>query len=96
MKRAAATIVREYGPFPGVANVAGVSYDGSNVWIAAGDTLNAIDPASGKTMRTLDVPAHAGTALCPLLKTERSAWLRKRSRPSASSTSRTVRGRRSS
>jgi hypothetical protein len=62
MKRAAATIVREYGPFPGVANVAGVSYDGSNVWIAAGDTLNAIDPASGKTTRTLAVPAHAGTA----------------------------------
>ena len=62
MKRAAATIVRVYGPFPGVANVAGVSYDGSNVWIAAGDTLNAIDPASGKTTRTLAVPAHAGTA----------------------------------
>ena len=62
MKRAAATIVREYGPFPGVANVAGVSYDGTNVWIATGETLNAIDPASGKTMRTLDVPAHAGTA----------------------------------
>ena len=61
MKRAAATIVREYGPFPGVTNVAGVSYDGSNVWIATGDTLNAIDQASGKTVRTLDVPAHAGT-----------------------------------
>src|SRR5262245_28723015 len=62
MKRAAATIVREYGHFPGVTNVAGVSYDGTNVWIATGDTLNAIDPASGQTMRTLDVPAHAGTA----------------------------------
>jgi streptogramin lyase len=62
MKRAAATIVREYGPFPGVANVAGVSYDGTNVWMAAGDTLNAIDPASGETIRTLDIPAHAGTA----------------------------------
>ena len=40
----------------------GVSYDGTNVWIATGDTLNAIDPDSGKTVRTLDVPAHAGTA----------------------------------
>ena len=40
----------------------GVSYDGTNIWIATGDTLNAIDPASGKTVRTLDVPAHAGTA----------------------------------
>ena len=62
MKRATATIVREYDPFPHVTNVAGVSYDGTNVWIATGDTLNAIDPASGKTVRTLDVPAHAGTA----------------------------------
>jgi glutamine cyclotransferase len=62
MKRSAAEIVHEYGPFPNVTNVAGVSYDGTNVWIAAGDTLNAIDPTSGKTVRTLDVPAHAGTA----------------------------------
>lgn len=62
MKRSAADIVREYGPFPDVANVAGVSYDGTNVWIATGDTLNAMDPASGKTVRTLNVPAHAGTA----------------------------------
>jgi len=62
MKRAAATIVREYGPFPGVSHVHGVSYDGSNVWIATGDTLNAIEPDTGKTVRKLDVPAHAGTA----------------------------------
>jgi hypothetical protein len=62
MKRTAATILREYGPFPDVTNVHGVSYDGTNIWIATGDTLNAIDPASGKTVRALDVPAHAGTA----------------------------------
>ena len=62
MKRAAATIVREYGPFPGVTHVHGVSYDGTNVWIATGDTLNAIDTDSGKTVRALDVPARAGTA----------------------------------
>ena len=62
MKRTTATIVREYGPFPGVTQVGGVSYDGAHIWIAAGDTLNAIDPASGNTVRTLDVPAHAGTA----------------------------------
>ena len=62
MKRTAATIVREYGPFPDVTHVHGVSYDGTNIWIATGDTLNAIDPASGKTVRSLDVPAHAGTA----------------------------------
>lgn len=62
MKRAAATILREYGPWPGVTHVHGVSYDGTNVWIAAGDSLKAISPASGATVRSLDVPAHAGTA----------------------------------
>ena len=34
----------------------------SNVWFAAGDKLNAFDPASGKTLRSIDVAAHAGTA----------------------------------
>ncbi|MGC2417716.1 MAG: DUF5074 domain-containing protein [Candidatus Acidiferrales bacterium] len=62
MKRSAATIVREYGPFPDVTNVAGVSYDGAHVWVATGDKLNAMDPASGKMVRALNVPAHAGTA----------------------------------
>ena len=62
MKRAAAIIVHEYSPFPDDTNVAGVSYDGTNVWIATGDKLNAVDPASGKAVRALDVPAHAGTA----------------------------------
>src|SRR6266516_6333864 len=62
MKRSAAKIVREYGPFPGVDNVGGVTYDGQQVWFASGDKLNAFDPASGKTVRSIDVHAHAGTA----------------------------------
>ncbi|HZP78930.1 MAG TPA: PQQ-binding-like beta-propeller repeat protein [Pseudolabrys sp.] len=62
MKRKAAEIIREYGPFPNVTQVAGVSYDGKNMWVAAGDTLNAVDPVSGETLRKLAVPAHAGTA----------------------------------
>jgi glutamine cyclotransferase len=62
MKRSAANILREYGPFPGVENVGGVTYDGQQVWFASGDKLNALDPASGKTTRSLDVAAHAGTA----------------------------------
>src|SRR6267142_1041536 len=62
MNRSTAEIIREYGPFPGVDNVAGVTYDGQNVWFASGDKLNALDPASGKTVRTIDVAAHAGTA----------------------------------
>ena len=57
-----AEIVREYGPFPGADSVHGVTYDGQNVWFAAGDKLHAFDPASAKTMRSIDVAAHAGTA----------------------------------
>jgi hypothetical protein len=57
-----ADIVREYGPFPGCDHVHGVTYDGQHVWFAAGDTLKAFDPGSGKTMRSIDVAAHAGTA----------------------------------
>jgi glutamine cyclotransferase len=62
MRRSKAEIVREYGPFPGVDQIHGVTYDGERVWFAAGDTLNAIDPATGKPLRSIDVPAHAGTA----------------------------------
>src|SRR5262245_8901919 len=62
MNRSAAEIVREYGPFPDVNHVHGVSYDGEHVWFAAGDTLKAFDPESGKTVRSIDVAGHAGTA----------------------------------
>ncbi len=62
MKHSTAQIVREYGPFPGAERVHGVSFDGQNVWFASGDKLNAFDPASGKTTRSIDVAAHAGTA----------------------------------
>ena len=62
MKRSAAEIPREYGPFPGVESVHGVTYDGQRVWFASGDKLHALDPDSGKTLRSIDVPAHAGTA----------------------------------
>src|SRR4029434_2844493 len=62
MSRSAAEIIREYGPFPGVDHVNGVTYDGEHVWFAAGDTLNAMDPESGKVVRSIDAAAHAGTA----------------------------------
>jgi len=62
MRRSSAEIVREYGPFSGVDSVAGVTYDGQNVWFASGDKLNALDPDSGKVLRSIDVAAHAGTA----------------------------------
>lgn len=62
MKRSNADIIREYGPFPGVDGVHGVTFDGQHVWYASGDKLNALDPDSGTTVRALDVAAHAGTA----------------------------------
>ena len=40
----------------------GVTYDGEQVWFAAGDTLKAIDPGTGEIRRSLEVAAHAGTA----------------------------------
>ena len=62
MSKSAADITGEFGPFPGVDHVHGVSYDGEQVWFAAGDVLKAIDPANGKVLRSIDVQAHAGTA----------------------------------
>lgn len=62
MRRSTAEIVREYGPFSNVSHIHGVTYDGERVWFASGDRLNALDPASGKTLRSLDVAADAGTA----------------------------------
>jgi glutamine cyclotransferase len=61
MKQSVAEILREY-TFSGVQHVHGVSYDGRQVWFAAGETLRSFDPASGKGVRSLDVAAHAGTA----------------------------------
>jgi glutamine cyclotransferase len=62
MKTSKANIIREYGPFPGVDSVGGVSYDGENVWFASGDKINALDPEQGTLVRSLPVAAHAGTA----------------------------------
>ena len=62
MNKSTAKIIREYGPFPGVNQVGGVTYDGQRVWIAAGDKLNAFDPVSGETLCSFNVAAQAGTA----------------------------------
>jgi glutamine cyclotransferase len=62
MKTTPAHIVREYGPYDDKPAVHGVSFDGTQLWFASGDHLNAVDPASGELRRTIDVQAHAGTA----------------------------------
>jgi len=62
MKHSAADILREYGPFPDIKQVAGVTFDGQHVWFASGDKINALDPKSGKVQRSIEVASHAGTA----------------------------------
>jgi glutamine cyclotransferase len=62
MKRSEAEILREYGPFPGVDRVNGVTYDGEQIWFATGEKLKALNPSSGEVVRSIDVAAHAGTA----------------------------------
>jgi outer membrane protein assembly factor BamB len=57
-----AEVIREYGPFPDVDNVRGVTFDGSSTWIAGGTHLQAFDPTSGEAGRRLPVAADAGTA----------------------------------
>jgi len=57
-----AEIVREYGPFPGVERVHGVTWDGANVWAATGPSMIAFDPASGNPTHTLERACDAGTA----------------------------------
>ncbi|MBX5081882.1 PQQ-binding-like beta-propeller repeat protein [Rhizobium lentis] len=62
MKKSAATILREYGPFPNADRVNGVTFDGRHVWFASGDRLNALDPDSGEVVHSIEVASHAGTA----------------------------------
>jgi streptogramin lyase len=62
MKTSKAEIVREYGPFPEVEHVGGVSFDGRRVWFASGDRLNSFDPESGEASGAFDMPGHAGIA----------------------------------
>lgn len=62
MKHANAEILCEYGPFEGIDGIHGVTFDGQQVWFASDGQLNALDPASGETVRTLKVGADGGTA----------------------------------
>jgi glutamine cyclotransferase len=62
MRASTAEIVREYGPFPGVEHVDGVTYDGEHVWFASGDKVSALDPSNGKILRSIEVAGDAGTA----------------------------------
>jgi len=62
MSTTEAEIIREYGPYPGVEQVGGVTFDGKAVWFAAGDAIRAIDPEDGRMLGAIEMAAHAGTA----------------------------------
>ena len=55
-------ILREYGPYPGIDHVHGVTFDGAHVWFARGESIVALDPGGGALVRELAVAADAGTA----------------------------------
>jgi streptogramin lyase len=57
-----AEIVREYGPYPGMDKVAGVTFDGTHIWFARGEGIVALDPESGTPVREIKIAADAGTA----------------------------------
>lgn len=61
-KQSPAQVLQEYGPFPGVSAVHGLTFDGQRVWFAVGERLQSLDPKDGHLERAIEVPAHAGTA----------------------------------
>jgi glutamine cyclotransferase len=62
MKKTAAEVIHEFGPYEPDGKVHGVTFDGQSVWFAGGATLNAVDPSNGTISRTLPVAGHAGMA----------------------------------
>jgi streptogramin lyase len=59
--RKQAEVLAEYGPFPGIDQIHGVTHDGRTAWIAIGDRLQAVAP-DGTLGRSIPVRASAGTA----------------------------------
>jgi glutamine cyclotransferase len=55
-------ILAEFGPFPNVSSVAGVTHDGERVWFATGTKLQAMDPDTGALTGAIEVASDAGTA----------------------------------
>jgi glutamine cyclotransferase len=78
MMKSTAEILQEYGPFPDVEQVGGVTFDGHHVWFASGDRINALDPESGdpetgKVLATIPAPAGGGDS--GLAWAEGSLWV---------------------
>lgn len=62
MVQARAEVTREYGPYPGIESIHGVTHDGTRIWAATGAKIIAIDPKSGEIVDSLETEADAGTA----------------------------------
>jgi len=62
IKSQEAEILREYGPYPGMEQIHGVTFDGTHVWFARGESIVELDPESGALVRELAVAGDAGTA----------------------------------
>jgi glutamine cyclotransferase len=60
MLRTPADIVREYGPFPGVDRVHGVTFDGEHLFQIAEQQIQKIDPDTGKVLSTIPAPGGGG------------------------------------
>src|SRR6185503_16930210 len=57
-----AEILREYGPYPGMNQIHGVTFDGAHIWFARGESIVALDPERGAVVREIAGAAEAGTA----------------------------------
>jgi glutamine cyclotransferase len=76
MKHATAEILREYGPFPGVDKVHGVTctaFDGEHLYQLAEDRIQKIDPRTGRVLNT--IPAPGGGNDSGLTWAEGSLWV---------------------
>src|SRR4051794_10771563 len=62
MDSSAAEILRAHGPFPGVDQGHGLTFDGRHVWFASGGRLTAVHPGRGGPEQSIEAPARAGTA----------------------------------
>ena len=63
MKRSAAEIVHEYGPFAGADSVHGVTYDGQHLFQIAEDRIQKIDPKTGLVLATIPAPGGGDSGL---------------------------------
>ena len=73
MKKSTAEILRQYGPFPGTDQVAGVTFDGRHLFQIAEDRIRKIDPATGQVLATIPAPGGGGDS--GLAWAEGSLWV---------------------